>query len=78
MKSNQIEYYELTMTTSNPSANRSGYFFTEQEAYECQKEWEKIVEDDKAKEDDNYEGYYGETNFNITKITIYLGKENFG
>lgn len=61
-----MEYYELIMTTSNPSADKKGNFSTREKAEAEAKKWEKIVK----KEAD----YYGPTTFEIEKRfhSLYL------
>lgn len=58
--------YKLIMETQNPSANRYGYFETEEDAKITQTKWEKIISEDEPSEDGIR--YYGETTFTIERI----------
>lgn len=55
------------METSNPSANKSGYFLTKKEAEKVKTHFEEVVKD-------NID-YYGKVKFTISEIGT--GKEYF-
>lgn len=50
------------MITNNPSADKEGYFATEEEANEIENKWEKIIKESPD--------YYGETYFNREEIEL--------
>lgn len=49
------------MTTQNPSADRSGYFETKEEAEKVAQKWEKIIDRDVV-------DFYGITTFDIKEV----------
>jgi len=61
-------FYELVMSTQNPSADKRGYFETKEEVEKVIQKWEKIIERD---END----YYGITTFEVNEI--HLGEDYF-
>jgi len=60
--------YKLTITTSNPSADKNGFFLTLEEAENVKSKWEKIIEEDNKLPQD--EQYYGESTFEIRDIGV--------
>jgi hypothetical protein len=57
-----MKIYKLEMITNNPSANKSGYFETEEEADKKEEQWKRIT----AESPD----YYGDTYFEREEIEL--------
>jgi hypothetical protein len=57
-----MKIYKVEMITNNPSADKEGYFATEEEANEIENKWEKITKESPT--------YYGETYFNREEIEL--------
>jgi hypothetical protein len=57
-----MKIYKVEMITSNPSADKEGYFLTEKEVDEIETKWENITKESPD--------YYGDTYFNREEIEL--------